>query len=245
MKILYLDIETAPNTAYVWGLWKETVNIERLIESRYVLSWAAKWKDSKEMMFDSVYQSGPRRMLRRIAALLDEADVVVHYNGKRFDIPTLNTEFVKYDMPPPSPYDQVDLYQVVKRIFKFTSNKLDYVVQSLGIGHKVRHPGFQMWVGCMAGDESSWKSMERYNKMDVVILERLYKKLLPWIPSHPNHAAFEQDQVCPQCGGKHWVSRGYQTTKVSTYHRYRCKDCFKYFRGNRPVNTNKQKEKFL
>jgi len=33
MQILLLDIETAPNTAHVWGLWNQNVSLNQLMES--------------------------------------------------------------------------------------------------------------------------------------------------------------------------------------------------------------------
>ena len=180
MKILPLDIETAPNRAFVWGLWDQNVATSQVIESSYILCWAAKWLDGKEMFFDSV-RSGrpPNEMLARIWELLDEADVVVHYNGLKFDIPTLNKEFIKHGMPPPSPYKQLDMMRVVKQAFRFESNKLDYVSAALKIGQKTKHEGFALWVKCMDGDPAAWRKMERYNKGDVRLLERLYKRLRP------------------------------------------------------------------
>ena len=93
MKILLLDIETAPNTAYVWGLWKQNISISQIVDSSSMLCWAAKWLDSPEVMFSSILM-GKKGMLKEIHKLLDQADAVVHYNGSRFDIPTLNKEFL-------------------------------------------------------------------------------------------------------------------------------------------------------
>ncbi len=111
MKILLLDIETSPNTAHVWGLWQQNVSINQLMESSYVLCYAAKWLDNEEVLFDSVHQSKPKKMLKGIHGLLNEADAVVHYNGTKFDIPTLNKEFLLHSYNPPSPYKQIDLDQ--------------------------------------------------------------------------------------------------------------------------------------
>jgi len=54
MKILFCDIETAPNLAYVWGLYDQNVAISQMVNSGYVLCWAANWLDSDEFMFDSI-----------------------------------------------------------------------------------------------------------------------------------------------------------------------------------------------
>lgn len=240
MRILLLDIETAPNLAYVWGTWKQNISMDKIAAKGYVLCWAAKWYGDKEMHFRSD-QTGTKSMLNAIHKMLDEADVVVHYNGKSFDIPTLNKEFVQYGMNPPSPYKQIDLLQVVRDQFNFPINKLDYVVQSLGIGAKVRHPGFEMWVQCMAGDADAWLTMETYNKRDVVILEKLYDRLRPWIKNHPNHGAFDPSDLakCPSCGGTHLQRRGTAITRDVQYQRYQCADCGSWARGKKAISKSR------
>jgi len=171
-KILLLDIEMAPNVAHVWGIWDQNIGLNQLRESSYVMCYAAKWLGDKKMMFDSVKKSGDKKMLAGIHKLLDEADAVIHYNGKRFDIPSLNKEFLLHGMFPPAPFKEIDLLTVAKSRFRFVSNKLDYVAQSLGLGKKTEHSGHELWVQCMAGIPKAWKTMEEYNKNDVILLEK-------------------------------------------------------------------------
>lgn len=184
-------------------------------------------------MFDSLELSSAGTMLAKVHALMDEADVIVHYNGLKFDVPTLNQEFITHGMKPPSPAHQIDLYRVVKKNFRFPSYKMDYVATELGLGHKTRHKGMDLWKGCMANEASSWDTMETYNKQDVKLLARLYKSLLPWIQNHPNHALFTgklDRPSCPNCGSTHVESRGIATTKTGLYKRYQC-ECGKWLRG--------------
>ena len=201
MKTLLLDIETAPNQAHVWGLFQQNVSLNQLLESSYVMCWAAKWLDEKGVMFDSVFQSTSKKMLKGIHALLDEADTVIHYNGTKFDIPTLNKEFILHGMVQPAPYKQMDLLRVARGQFKFASNRLDYVAQALGVGKKTLHEGHELWIKCMNRDPTAWKRMERYNKNDVVIMERVYKKMLPWMKNHTNQGPYTGTSGCPNCGG--------------------------------------------
>ena len=153
MKILLLDIETSPNLAHVWGLWQQNVGTNQLLESSEVMCWAAKWYDERGVMFMSNKANSHAEMLAKIYELIDEADVVVHYNGKKFDMPTLNKEFLLQGWTPPSPYKQIDLLRVVRSNFKFPSNKLDYVAQRLNIGKKVKHEGHELWIKCMKKDQ--------------------------------------------------------------------------------------------
>ena len=238
MKILLLDIETSPNTAYVWGLWKQNISLSALQESSTVLCWAAKWLGEKEVMFDSVYQSKPEKMAKRIHALISEADAVVHYNGTKFDIPTLNKEFLLHGMEPPAPYKQIDLLRTMRSQFRFPSNKLDYVADKLGFGNK-HETSFQLWIDCMNNDPKAWKQMERYNKHDVILLEKVYKRVLPWIKSHPNHNLHSGEQhVCPNCGGTKIQRRGTARTISGSYQRYQCQDCGTWSRSTKTDVTH-------
>jgi DNA polymerase elongation subunit (family B) len=240
MKILTLDIETSPNMAYVWGMFKQNVGLTQLIETGEVMCFAAKWYGSKNVMYYSTHHDGKETMLERAHELLSDADAVVHYNGKRFDIPHLNRAFLEAGMTPPAPFAQIDLLQVAKRQFRFTSNKLDHVAQQLGIGSKTSHTGFQLWIDCMAGKEEAWDLMRTYNKQDVVLTEEVYDELLPWIPSHPNQRLYlgGAEDLCPNCGGTELKKQGKAYTAVSVFQRFVCNDCGKWTRGNKRLDSS-------
>jgi len=238
MKILLLDIESSPNTAHVWGLWQQNVSINQLMESSYVLCYAAKWLGEEDIYFDSVHQSKPKSMLKGIHGLLDSADAVIHYNGTKFDIPTLNKEFLLNKLLPPSPYKQIDLLRVVRSNFRFPSNKLDYVSQRLSLGSKHAHEGHDLWVKCMNGDKDAWKRMEDYNIQDVVLLEGLYNELLPWIKNHPNQNLFSDISGCPTCGSKNLQKRGTAISTTGSYQRYQCKSCGSWSQGTKSIKKS-------
>jgi len=181
-------------------------------------------------------------MLKRIHNLLDEADAVIHYNGTKFDIPTLNKEFITHGMKPPAPYQQIDLLRTARTKFKFPSNKLDYVAKALGVKTKVKHRGHSLWMDCMDGDIHAWAEMETYNKGDIETLEEVYGKLKPWIKGHANHSVFSGSLVCPTCGDSHYQRRGYQFTRAGKYARFQCNGCGSWFRHN---TTEAEKGKFL
>jgi hypothetical protein len=232
LKILLLDLETAPNQAYVWGLWQQNVGIDQIVRPGYTLCWAAKWLGEKELHFNSLHQSKPKKMIKEIYDLVDQADAVVHYNGTKFDMPTLNKEFILHGFTPPSPYKQIDLLRTARSQFRFPSNKLDYIAQALGLGSKVRHKGMALWTECMAGEDQAWKEMETYNRQDVLLLEKLYYKLLPWIKGHANHSLYSATQgvCCTNCGSTHFQRRGSYYTQAGVYSRLRCNDCGTWFK---------------
>ncbi len=229
IKILYIDIETAPTLVYTWTLFPKYISIDDVQTAGYTMCWAAMWDGEREVHFSSMFKDGEEAMLKKIHKLLDEADAVVHYNGTKFDIPTLNREFIRHGMEPPSHYHQIDLLKTVRKQFKFQSSKLDFVCQQLGLGGKVKHKGMSLWYGCMEGDKRAWKQMESYNKRDVKILHKLYKNILPWIHNHPNVGMWIDDPqrpVCSNCGSQNLQRKGTQyNTKASSYDRYKCNSC--------------------
>lgn len=233
MRILTLDIETAPNIAHVWGLWQNNVSLNQLMQSSYILCWAAKWYGEDKVYFASTFVDGQEKMLKEIHDLISEADVIVTYNGIKFDMPTLNREFVVTGMSPPAPYKNVDLYRVVRSTFNFISNKLAYVSVALGLQGKTKHEGHELWVKCMNNDPDGWAKMEEYNRQDVVLTEQLYDKLRPWVKSHPNHNIYDEGDIqkCPNCASLDLKKRGYTYTNVSKFQRYRCEGCGAWSRG--------------
>lgn len=233
-KILTIDIENFPHLGYVWDLWNQNIGISQIEQVGRVVCFAAKWLGNDEVEYYSDFHDGHEKMVRQAYRLLDEADIVVSYNGKRFDIPKLKTEMVMLDRKlKPSHFQQVDLYQVVKQEFKFASNKLDFISGQLDIGHKVGHSGFQLWIDCMNNDIDAWAKMREYNKHDVVLTEELYLDILPWISNHPNINVFTEDEEvegCTRCGGTNFQKRGFYNSTFGKYQQYRCNDCGGWFK---------------
>lgn len=235
VRILTLDIETTPNLAYVWGLFKQNISIGQLQEASNVLCWVGKWYGSDEVLFHSDYADGHDAMIEAAYKAINEADIVVHYNGTTFDMPNLHREFLLAGFPPPKPYKQIDLLRTVRKQFRFTSNKLDYVAQQLGLGSKTAHTGFQLWLDCMASDPEAWALMEEYNRQDVHLTENLFDRLRPWIPNMPHLAMFTGDDwSCPHCGHKDVSTnrKGEAYANVQRYRLYQCPNCEAWIRGN-------------
>ena len=231
-KVLFLDIETSPNVAYVWGKWQQ--NVIRFKDEWKILGFAAKWLDGKII---TSYNINEDIILLDLFFLLDEADFVIAHNGDRFDIRKINAKFLEYKFSPPSPYQTIDTKKVLKRYFAFNSNKLDDICQLLKFGKKMPHEGFDLWLQVMAGDKVAINKMRRYNIQDVKLLEKLYLRLLPWIKNHPNYANYSTNRVCPKCGSSNFQSRGTVWIGKTQHQRYRCNKCGGWYRG--PLKGNK------
>jgi len=236
MKILVLDIETSYNVANVWGLFKQNVSLSQLQEVSRVICFGARWhgETRQKTMFYSDFHHGHAEMIQKAHDLLDQADVVVHYNGTSFDIPHLQREFLLAGLGPTSSFQQIDLLKIVRNKFKFVSNKLDHVSQQLGLSGKASHAGFQLWVDCLAGDPKAWKSMKKYNIQDVVLTDDLYLLVRPWITNHPSYALYDGTaDTCPNCGSPDLVRRGFKYTNLGKYQQYRCSGCGAWSRSGR------------
>lgn len=232
-RVLLIDIETSPMLVYTWGLWDQNIGINQIVEPTRMLCFAAKWLGDPETYFYSEAKHGRAGMVAFAWELLNDADVVVHYYGSRFDVPHLNREFLAEGLTPPSPYRQVDLKMAVSKRFKFPSNKLQFVSQALGFSGKEDTGGFNLWRGCMDGDAKAWKTMEKYNRRDVTLLEDVYEALLPWIPGLPHRHLYENGGGCPACGHHDVQLDGVYHTALSSYSRYVCGACGAWFRGSK------------
>jgi hypothetical protein len=232
MRLLTLDIETSPNLAYVWGLWDQNVGLNQIAELGSVICFAAKWYGEKKVHYHSDHHDGHAAMVQAAWDLIDQADAVIHYNGKAFDITHLNREFVLAGLAPPSAHKDIDLLTVARGRFKFASNKLEHVASTLGIGHKLHHSGFSLWIGCMKDDPKSWATMRKYNILDVLLTEQVYERLRPWVRNHPNVTLYEEGvSGCPTCGEKEKLTkRGLEYTRVSVFQRWQCQACRSYSR---------------
>ena len=190
-----LDIETTPLQVYTWGLWDQNIGINQIIKSTEMMCFGAKWLGQKSVTFRSVHHDGKKAMLEELHALMDEADALVGWNSAAFDHKHINREFLENEMTPPSPTKDLDLMTIVKANFQFPSNKLDYVAQKLGVGSKVKHSGFELWIKCMAGDDKAWREMKKYQIQDVQLLDSLYDILLPWFPGSGSVTSKERQDL--------------------------------------------------
>lgn len=237
LKTLALDLELSPNIAHVWGLWNNNVSLAQLQESQEVLCFGAKWVGDRKVFFRSVHHDGKEVMLQELWNLINEADAILGWNSKGFDMKHANREFLEAGFPPPSPVKHIDLMLTARSQFKTPSNKLDYYANLL-LGHgKVAHEGHALWVKCMAGDRKAWATMKKYQIEDVELLIPLYEKLLPWIPKHPNLGLFGGVGECPKCDSENVVQDGFETTGVSKFERFHCHDCGAWFRGKSAVDS--------
>lgn len=244
-RVLFIDVETKPIVAHVWGLWDNNVGLNQIVSDWSILSYAAKWQGSKKVIQSDLRHCkaiGPKSdkaLMVEIAKLLDEAQVVVTQNGKAFDIKKINSRLVTHGIKPPSSFKQIDTKLLAKKHFAFPSNKLEYMTNLLNKKYKKltnrKFQGHDLWTGCLNGNQSAWREMAKYNKLDVLSLEELYNKLIPWDNS-VNFNLYTNDVVC-SCGSKEFTKNGHFYAASGKYQRYSCKKCGSEFRDRRSIRT--------
>lgn len=232
---MFLDVETAPSVGYAWGKYDQTIIDFK--SDWYMLSFAYKWAGGKRTEVRGLIDytgfakdvENDKKLMKELWDVLDEADIVIGHNADKFDIKKANTRFILHGMPPPSPYRTVDTLKVARKYFRFDSNKLDDLGRYLGVGRKLPHTGFHLWLGCMKGDPKSWKLMKQYNGHDVDLLEKVYYLMRSWATNHPN---VNQGKIaCPKCGSEDVQKRGFSYSLLRQKQRYCCKFCNGWYDG--------------
>ena len=222
MKIALFDIESGALVTRSWGIWES--NAIKVVKDWKIISFSYKWLGEKKVYVESIRTQNEKELVKKLHKLFSECDILVGHNSAKFDERKSNAKFIEFGLTPPAPFQTVDTLKIARKHFAFTSNKLNDLCKLFGFGEKVKHPGFEMWEGCERGEEKWLHLMEKYNKGDVILLEKLYYKLLPWIKNHPSVTVLDnKEHSCPNCGSDKLQKRGFGFTRVGKYQRYQCR----------------------
>jgi hypothetical protein len=163
--------------------------------------------------------------------LMDQADIVCAHNGDSFDIKKINSRLITNGFKPPSPFKTIDTLKAARRAFKFDSNKLDNIGRYLNEGRKIPNTGAALWRGVVDGEPAAWSTMRKYCRMDTELLARVYERIKPWMPTHPNMNLYDDGGCCPTCQSNNVQKRGVMVKLSSRRHRFHCQDCGSWFSG--------------
>lgn len=249
-KILLFDVETAPLLGFVWSLWNNNVALNQLEKDTHLLSWSAKWRGSKEILYaDQRYAENiedDKEICEKLWKLLDEADIVVTHNGISFDSKVVNARFVIHGMKPPSTYQHIDTRRLAKKHFRFTSNKLEYLTNKLCKKYKKdKHEsfsGFSMWKECLKGNIEAFKAMEKYNELDVLSLEELFETLIAWDNTIDFNTYYSGTDFTCTCGNNKLKKNGFDYKNLAKYQRYSCTKCGKEYRDSTNLHSQEKRK---
>lgn len=236
-RVVTLDIETVPHLSYHWQVWGVNVAPTQMVSPTYMVAYAYSVNGGPvtcrfagdALFYDDLYKT------------LTNADLLVTFNGEKFDMQHIRRELLEQGFLPLRPVASVDLYKHVKSTYKFPYNRLDYVAGVLLGEHKLDTGGFELWKGVMDGDQTAIRKMARYNKRDVRLTERLYKRLRAYIKNHP-FVSGDTDipdaggvRDCPACLHK-WVEAApkfVRYTRCYTIRQHQCPECGHWHDGKR------------
>lgn len=232
-RVLLYDIETSYTVGAVWGLYDQ--NVAKVLREPYIITVAWKWLGEKTTHVISLpdfktYKKDKRSDKELVAVmhkLFDEADIIIAHNGNSFDQKWTYARFLVNGMVPPSPAVYIDTKLVAKSKFRFNSNSLNNLGQYLKLGKKIDTGGIDLWTGCIEDDDKkSWNLMCKYNKQDVVLLEKVYLAMKPYMTNHPNLNMYNNTLcACGNCGSTKLQKRGYSITRTAKKQRFQCTDC--------------------
>jgi len=233
-RILLWDIETSHMICAVFDLDPGYISHENILQDWFMICAAWKWHGSDRVYVKSISDNKKKfkqdhtddsELIQSLHAVLMNTDIIVAHNGDRFDTKKFNTRAIKYGLEPVPFIPSVDTLREAKRYFKFTSNRLDYLGEFLGVGRKIETTR-GLWLRVLNGDIEAAKEMAKYNIGDVELLERVYLKLRPHMRTHPNLNLLQgTDHACPNCGSGDIQRRGTRRTRVSVFQRYSCNSC--------------------
>lgn len=240
MKILVFDIETSLIEVLVWNLRQKYIAPDMILKDWEILSWAAKWLGDppSKMHYADQRRQTEKQILKRLYALISDADAVIAHNGDRFDFIKTNTKFKAMGFKPIAPYKRLDTCKMYQKTFGETSASLAYLSERYNKKYKKlkhsKYPGNDLWKEVRLGNADAWREMEKYNKHDVLALEELYLGVAPW---DDKPFFIHGDEVRCKCGSDDFQKRGTYSTNLRKYHRYQCNECGFWFRDTRCVRA--------
>lgn len=243
-RIVLYDLETMFNVVAAFRLFNEDgIPHRNILQERYIVSFAWKELDEKTVHATSILDYPDRfakdrnddsEVLKKLHEVMSSADVLVAHNGDAYDQKFAETRMVIKGLPTLPPIPSIDTLKIAKARFNFNSNRLDYLGQVLGFGHKKSNEE-DLWLKVLAGDVKAIRNMVAYNKQDIVLLEQVFRKFQPYMPNYINRQLFtlEPGIKCPVCGSAHYEHRGFRYAQTKRYRRFQCLDCGKWFKDRK------------
>ena len=192
------------------------------------------WLDNKKIECISVSPQEPLNdyeVIKKLHEVLSEAECLIGHNSDSFDYKKFNTRAIYYGLPPVAPKQSIDTLKIARKYFKFSSNKLSYIANYLGLDAKNESPD---WKKVIEGCPKELRYMRKYNKQDVIVTKELYLKLRAFHHNHPNinikqtrDSAGELITLCKHCSSPELVRTGDRILKSGRARRqFRCKTCY-------------------
>lgn len=235
LKILIWDIEILPHKieAYCWNPWQIIKPVDsKIVEHSSIVTIAYKWFGEKSkpqvLKVKATAVRNDQKILKQFSKVVEQADYIVAHYGDKFDLPFFNGRLYAHALPPIPLTKNLDTLKMTKSVLlNRWSNRLDYLATIRGHKGKTK-TSWDLWADCMAGKQKAIDKMGRYNAQDIVVLEKVFKDLLPYSKIN---LVYENNLSCPACGKCKLEKRGTLRTLKKIYQRLRCTVCGKWSQG--------------
>jgi len=233
-RIIFFDIETAPIVATTWGLYNANLSHENILKDWFIICAAWKFSDETSVHAASIVKpEDDRSVVLKLRNALAKADLIVGHNSDKFDIKKLNARLIYHGFDPLPQIPTIDTLKEVKKIAKFSSNRLDYLAKILTGEGKIETQ-YHLWLKAMVGNKRAIADMVAYNKVDVLRLEAVYLKLRPYMKQHIHmgvlHGA-DRFMSCSKCGSVNLKRNGVRITAAGIKKQEcQCNSCGSYMR---------------
>lgn len=243
LKILFWDLESSLIEGYFFGIWQQNIPVTSIKKHAHLLSNSWAFNDGEvqgvRLTPDDVRTSNDYHVVKDTIDAINKADLIVTFNGKKFDIKLLNTRALFWGLQPVKYPKHIDLMQDAKRQFKFPSNSMQNISMYLGLGGKIQTGGISLWQRCANYDDyedcdAALEQMLVYGRGDIKATRELFYRLKGWSKTTPNIGLMTKvingenlkentELLCVHCGSNNVTminQKGY--TNISAFELYRC-----------------------
>lgn len=232
--ILSVDFETSYMMVETFGLKQyDYIPHENVVQDWSIYCGSFKFVDQPKVFSVSVDPNdlhNDKALVEEVREVFAHTKLLVGHNLDKFDLKKFNTRLIYHKLPPiDHKILTFDTLKAAKKHFSFTSNRLDYLGQFLGIGNKIYHKDGNPWRNLNRGIDvkKTLKHMVEYCENDVYpLLEQVYLRLRPYVDHPKLGGSMNHDNVyCTHCGSQELQSRGLVPTKSGySRHNYQCKE---------------------
>jgi uncharacterized protein YprB with RNaseH-like and TPR domain len=119
-----------------------------------------------------------KELLEKFRKVYETYDIIVHYNGRYFDIQFLDTRLIKNHLPTLPDMKQIDiLNDVIRKKMRIRSSRLDAVKEFLEIDEKEDGHAWEYWQMAANGMKEGFDYVVHHCKRDVDRLGEVTKRV--------------------------------------------------------------------
>ena len=243
INVLYWDLESSLMGTLTFGIWNQNISGNRITKHSHLLSnsWAFNDEPPQGVRLspEDVAEGNDLLVVIDTIRAIEKSDLIISFNGKKFDVPLLKTRALLHGLPPIKFPPHLDLMQEAKRNFRFPSNSMQNISLYLGEHGKLATSGRNLWERCYHFQNyddcnDALAQMLEYGLRDIDATRDLHKRLQGWFKSPVNiglitkeingvNTKDNHDLLCPHCSSKDVDKIGSKAyTSVSSFNIYRC-----------------------